>query len=77
MQHRKEGDFVYLFRVFVLAVCVVLAGLSAAPAEAGILAKIFGRNKAVSVSKSKTVQTTVATSGGCRMINGRLVCPRK
>lgn len=71
----------YLFRVFVLAFCVILAGLSAAPAEAGILAKIFGRNQSVSVSKSKTksvaVQPTArkAARQPCRMVNGRLVCP--
>lgn len=75
----------YLFRVFVLAVCVILAGLSAAPAEAGILAKIFGRGQTVSVSKSKSKTTTVAAQPtaksvrqpGCRMVNGRLVCPTR
>ncbi|TXH44117.1 MAG: hypothetical protein E6Q97_33190 [Desulfurellales bacterium] len=69
----------YLFRVFVLAFCIILAGLSAAPAEAGILARVFGRNHAVSVSKSKTkvVQPTAKkVRQPCRIVNGRLVCPR-
>lgn len=67
----------YLFRVFVLAFCVVLAGISATPAEAGILARVFGR-QSVSVSKSKTkvVQPTAKkVRQPCRMVNGRLVCP--
>lgn len=69
----------YLFRVFVLAFCVVLAGISAAPAEAGILARVFGRNHAVSVSKTKTVSVQSAPKRAarkpCRMVNGQLVCP--
>lgn len=67
----------YLFRVFVLAICVILAGLSAAPAEAGILAKIFGRGQTVSVSKTKAKATAKAVRQPCRMVNGRLVCPTK
>lgn len=73
----------YLFRVFVLAVCVILAGLSAAPAEAGILAKIFGRGQTVSVSKSKSKTVAAQPTAksvrqpGCRMVNGRLVCPTR
>lgn len=70
----------YLFRVFVLAVCVILAGLSAAPAEAGILSRIFGRNQTVSVSKSKTrtaaQPTAKAVRKPCQFVNGVWTCPR-
>lgn len=70
----------YLFRIFVLAVCIILAGLSASPADAGILAKIFGRGQTVSVSKSKTKSVAAQPTAKkvrqpCRMVNGRLVCP--
>ncbi len=68
----------WFLRVFVMLLCLTLVWMTSAPALAG--GGLFKRlrPRVAATQKTVTVQKTVATSsGGCRMVDGKLVCPRR
>lgn len=74
-----------MIRSLLILLMVVIVCLVAGPVHAGplknLVNRLGSRSKVAATQKTVTVQKSVATSnvvsGGCRMINGRLVCPRK
>lgn len=71
----------WFLRVFVMLLCLAIVWMTSAPALAG--GGLFKRlrPRAAATQKTVSIQKSVATSngvsGGCRMVNGRLVCPRQ
>lgn len=68
-------------RLVVFVICFAIVWLASAPTFAGGLLFKRLRPRVAATQKTVTIQkqatATVSSSGGCRMIDGRLVCPRR